>query len=610
MSQRAAGAAELIPTAGRVADMPPTAGAGWLAVRDRGPSPAGQGLLALVLYFAACLAAGALPLLLHPTVPMVDQPSPDANFYVWSLRWWPYAISHGLDPLRSTLIGAPAGYNLAWATTIGTIAVLVFPLTAVAGPLVTFNLLVLIAIPAAAWATFVLCRRLTGEFWPSLVAGAVYGFSAYEINHVGAGQLNLGFSMLLPLMAYLVVVWRDGAIGSAWFVGLLALAMTAQLYLFLETFAVMTVVWAVSLLVGYALAGRSGRRLIGRLSRLVGLAYLVALALGAAYIAFALTHTPPGFARKPQYYALDLESLVAPRPHRDFGIGWLARLESLPPLGSAACYVGIPVLLVMIGLAVRARRSKLTWFLVIMVVFVILGAAGPILEAGGHDVIRLPWARLWYLPVMRSAYPERFIIFAYLGLAVIVALWLRRSQNPAWLRWLTSVIVIAAIVQDTPGTHLAWQTNDTPAFITSGEYRHYLRPGETVLVESGRGNAGMLWQAETDFYLRVAGGFVNAAIKIDVPTVVVSLQHRMRVSQAAFRHAIAADKIGAILVEQDWAPGWTTLLPEVGLTGRAVGGVILYEFRPGRHHHHHHLRTRVVVHRDRRTHPAGTASSH
>jgi hypothetical protein len=598
MSERAAGAAELIPTAGRVADIPPTEGAGPTAVRDRGsPSPAAQGLLALVIYLATCLAFGALPLLLHPATPMIDQASPDANFYVWSLRWWPYAISHGLDPLRTTLIGAPAGYNLAWATTIGTIAVLVFPVTAIAGPLVTFNLLVLFAIPAAGWATFVLCRRLTGEFLPSLVAGAVYGFSAYEINHVGSGQLNLGFSMLLPLIAYLVVLWRDGAIGSALFVGLLGLAMTAQLYLFLETFAVMTVVWAVALLIGYALAGRANRRTVARLGMLVGLAYLIALALGAVYIVFALVHTPPGFARKPQYYALDMESLVVPRPHRNLGMAWLAHLESLPPLGSAACYVGIPLLAVMIALAVRARRSRLAWFLVIMVVFVILGAAGPILEAGGHDVVRLPWAHLWYLPVMRSSYPERFIIFAYLALAVIVALWLRRSQNPAWLRWLTAVIVVAAIVQDTSGTHLAWQTDQSPAFITAGEYRHYLKPGETVLVESDRGNAGMLWQAQTDFYMRLAGGFINAAIKTDVPTVVVSLQHRMLVSTVDFEHALYEDKIGAILVEQDMAPGWTQLLPRVGLTGKAIGGVIVYEFGPHRRHHHG-VRAHIVARHD------------
>ena len=44
-------------------------------------------------------------------------------------------------------------------------------------------------------------------------------------------------------MAYLVVLWRDGRISSPALVGLLAVVMVVQFYLFLETFAGMTAVW-------------------------------------------------------------------------------------------------------------------------------------------------------------------------------------------------------------------------------------------------------------------------------------------------------------------------------------------------------------------------------
>ena len=104
-----------------------------------------------------------------------------------------------------------------------------------------------------------LCRRLTGRFWPALVGGAVYGFSAYEMNHILAGQLNLAFSLLLPLMAYLVVLWRDGKLRSGPSSACWRIAMAVQFYLFLETFADMTVVWIIALAVGYGLGGRAGR---------------------------------------------------------------------------------------------------------------------------------------------------------------------------------------------------------------------------------------------------------------------------------------------------------------------------------------------------------------
>src|SRR5262249_12125019 len=158
--------------------------------------------------------------------------------------WWPYAIAHGLNPLYSTLVRAPTGTSLAWITTCPPLALLVSPITTVAGPVVSFNLLVAVALPVSAWAAFVLCRRITGRFWPALAGGTVYGFSAYGTSHLHAGQLNLAVSLLLPLMAYLVVLWWEHKISDRKLTGLLALALALQFYLFVETFADLTVVLA------------------------------------------------------------------------------------------------------------------------------------------------------------------------------------------------------------------------------------------------------------------------------------------------------------------------------------------------------------------------------
>ena len=53
----------------------------------------------------------------------------DPNFYVWCLRWWPYAVVHGLNPLYTHQIAAPAGHSLAWVTTVPPLALLAAPLT-------------------------------------------------------------------------------------------------------------------------------------------------------------------------------------------------------------------------------------------------------------------------------------------------------------------------------------------------------------------------------------------------------------------------------------------------------------------------------------------------
>jgi len=37
----------------------------------------------------------------------------DPQVYMWGLAWYPHAISRGLDPLESTAVWAPTGFNLA-----------------------------------------------------------------------------------------------------------------------------------------------------------------------------------------------------------------------------------------------------------------------------------------------------------------------------------------------------------------------------------------------------------------------------------------------------------------------------------------------------------------
>jgi len=263
------------------------------ALLDRLGSPGLQGGIAFLVYLVVWVGTAFRPIVEHPAQARLDQVSQDPNLFTWIMRWWPYAIGHGLDPLYTHEIGKAAGHALAWVTTVPPLALLATPVTLVAGPLVSFTLLAAIALPVSAWAAFVLCRRLTGQFWPALVGGAVFGFSAYEMNHGSAGQLNLAYSLLLPILAYLILVWRDGSISTRTFVILAGLTMALQFYLSVEIFADLTAILAVSLLVGIVVAGRDGQPQIARLARVLGLAYVIAAVLAGPYAAYMLTISAP-----------------------------------------------------------------------------------------------------------------------------------------------------------------------------------------------------------------------------------------------------------------------------------------------------------------------------
>jgi hypothetical protein len=546
------------------------------APRNMLKSPALQGVLALVLYLLVWLLTTARGLVEHLNWARLDQMSMDPNLNVWCLRWWPYAIGHALNPFYTSQIEAPAGHSLAWVTTAPPVFLLAVPLTLIAGPVVALNVLTAIALPVSAWAAFVLCRRLTGQFWPALVGGAVFGFSAYGVAHDAAGQLDMTFSLLLPILAYLIIVWRDGAIRTRTFVILAGLTMAAQFYLFLETFADLTAILVVSLLVGFAIAGPAGRPAIARLAKSVGLAYAIAVAAALPDLMYVLS------AKAPKLTAaggLDLASLIIPRPQRTFGISWLADVATGPIRASEAGYVGVPLLLLVVLFAVTYWSSKMARFLTCMLAFIVVAAFGPTISVEGRNVVSLPWGALWRLPIVRNAYPTRLMVFAYLVLAVATALYLAGpARRIPWARWSLAMLVIVFIALDTIPLKISTHTT-VPEFISSGQYRRQLSPGEIVVVVSEVGNAGMLWQAQSDFYMRVAGGYINEAItrRSDLPDQVQDLSSATPAIVARFEQFVRADHVGAILIDARYEPKWVGVFRRMGLNGHRIGNVIVYK---------------------------------
>ena len=539
-------------------------------------SPALQGGIAFVVYLVVWIGTAFRPIVAHPAQARLDQVSQDPNLFTWIMRWWPYAIGHGLNPMYTHEIGQVAvSHSLAWVTTVPPLALLAAPVTLVAGPLVSFTLLAAVALPASAWAAFVLCRRLTAQFWPALAGGAVFGFSAYEMNHGSAGQLNLAYSLLLPILAYLVLVWRDGGISARTFVFLAGLTIALQFYLSVEIFADLTAILAVSLLVGVVIAGRDGQQQIARLARFVGLAYVVAAVLAAPYAAYMLTIKAPKLKHST---GMDLASLVIPRPGRTFGIAWLTHAAAGPIKDSAACYVGVPLLLLAVLLAVTAWSSKLVRFLSCMLVLIVLVSIGPEVYLEGHRTGSVPWAALFRLPLVRNSFPLRLMLFAYLVLAVATALWLAGpARRVSWARWALAVLVLASIALDTVPIKVSHHTT-VPTFITSGQYRRQLSPGEVVVVVSDVGNAGMLWQAQTDFYMRVAGGYFTEGIshRTDLPLPVQHLSAATPARLAQFERFVKTDHVGAILLQVGQEPPWVGIFRKVGLVGHTTGGVVVF----------------------------------
>ena len=566
-----------------------------------------QGLIAFLIYLVAMILGLAQPLLPHLDVPHIQQTQVDANFYIWAVSWWPYAITHGLNPLFSHQIMAPGGVNLAWATTTPTVSLLMWPVTATAGPITAFNLSLILAPPASAWATFILARRLTGKFWPALFAGFVFGFCAYEISHEASGQPNLTVTLLIPLIAYLVLRWWDGSLGRRGFLIWMSLALAAEFYTFLEAFADLTLIAPIALVIGYLVVARDVRPKVVRLAVDFVIAYAGGIVLAAPYLYVALVNRPKSFHTPTPQFWVDLAGVVVPRINRLLGMRWLAPVSG--HVITPTIYVGIPLLLLFALVAVFQWSNRLVRLLVPLYVVIFLLALGPKLLIDGKQVMTLPWGYIWDLPLLNSAESQRLMDFGQLILALLLAIWLAqvtKSKVALAARWGLAVLALAAIFADVPTFASVvvpgkprpnqWVqalpssplTDQIPLFFTQGTYRKYLKPGENVVIVSHRGNAGMMFQAYTGYYFNVAGGFINASLSREdaLPPPVADLSHlpadvrNQRI--ADFKSYVKSAHIGAIIVERAWSEHWMYVFGKLGgIKTTTIGGVTIFQTKDG-----------------------------
>src|SRR4030081_3910038 len=109
-------------------------------------------LLALGSYLALSVVLFASALR-HPFHLQVGNAT-DGLLAMWFLKWLPFAISHGQNPLLTNYLDYPAGVNLMWNGSMLLVDLLLAPLTMPLGPIFTYNLMCTLAVALSAWTAF------------------------------------------------------------------------------------------------------------------------------------------------------------------------------------------------------------------------------------------------------------------------------------------------------------------------------------------------------------------------------------------------------------------------------------------------------------------------
>ena len=509
----------------------------------------------------------------------------DPSGYIWSLAWWPYALVHGLDPLFTHAIWAPEGTSVAAAATIPAAAIALSPVTALFGPVVSYNALAILSPPLCGLTAYLLCRRLTGRHAASLMGGFLFAFSSYELSQ-SLGHANLALVFLLPVGIHLVLRRVDRDLSRVRFITAMAVVFVIQALLSSEILIDAGMIGAAALAIAYCTTARSTRPRIARVAGEVVVAGGAALVVLLPYVLAALAQTQ--LFRGDGSFGLNALNLIVPTPITRLG-GWtyLAVSGTFQDGNyvEAAGYISVPLLLALAFFTLTSwRTTRMTRVLVLTFLVSLVLALGSSLHVAGHQLIALPWSLLDRLPLVGSLVPGRIVVFAELIVAISVALWLAQDARHKAFRWLIAFLGVAALFPDIGAGWWASQPAN-PAFFQTTAYRHYLARGESVLaIPFGFEGNSMLWQADTDFYFAMPGGYLSSVVPASAQGAAVTelLEgsklgvHMPATITPTIRVFLQQHHIHHIVIQPGYQRAWTAVLSQIAPPPRRVHGILLY----------------------------------
>jgi hypothetical protein len=511
-------------------------------------------------------------------------PGPDPTEYMWAMVWFPHAILHGLNPLVThELWAGSGGFDLARATFTPAEALIAWPITSLAGPVVAFNTLAILAPAVGAWFAYRLCFYITGKPGASIVGGYIFGFSSYELSQL-LGHLQLSVTFAIPALVLLTLKRIDAVISARRYVVLTAVLLVFQLLTSTEVLLTATCLAAVALAYAWLITPPDSRAPITRVVRELLAAYALMAIVCSPYLYYALSRA--GITNGP--ISADGLSFFIPT--------WLTGLGASPflsvsrdfpgNLAEQGTYLGLPLIAIVAAYVIPNRTKRATRVLVAVLGVTVVWALGYYLYVDGHRTIRLPWSLFEHVPFLKLVITVRLGVYIALVCAVIASMWLAAPSKHRAGRWLLAALAVAFLFPNVdasfPGSRLQVFTARyaTPQFFATRLYRRYLRPGEIVLpLPFGSVGYSLLWQARTDMYFRLASGRFRYPPPTYPQPISSELMGRAPLTPNApslLRAFLVSERVSAVVADPASGQPWLGVLGRLGLRPISTGGVLLY----------------------------------
>jgi hypothetical protein len=356
-----------------------------------------------------------LPNLLRAAPSRPGEAAQDLWEKLWNLWWFNEALQRGTNPFQTDMLFAPLGASLLFHPLSPANALMTLPLQSLGGPLLAYNVVVLLSFVLSAYAIMLLVRQNGGSTHAGMLGGLIYSFSAFHIFHISLSHLELFSIQWLPFYVLALNRALDPQLRQRWLRWSLLIALLmvvlffTSLYLTLYT-TIISLIWVVWRVIERINAGQMHHLgpILGRIA-LAGV--LVVLVVGPIQLLPMFRELQGNSAVVQQIDTVSARAsdpLDVLLPPADY----LPRaLLNLPEASSGGAFLGyLPLLLALIaissGFVVHAR-----WLVLGLLGWLIsLGPLFPLYEL----IFSLPGLQI-------SRYPDRFILLSVLSVSVLAA---------------------------------------------------------------------------------------------------------------------------------------------------------------------------------------------
>ena len=457
----------------------------------------------------------------------------DYTLAAWFFGWLPHALAHGQNPFLSNAIFAPTSVNLAQNTEGPLLGLAITPLTLAFGPVVSTNLLTILAMPASASAAFIVLRKWNIWLPAAALGGLFYGFSAYMIGQASDHPV-FTFVPLPPFIALtLVSIFQQK--GSPRKLGIqLGLLVVAQ-YL-IQQEVLLTV--AIMVFAAILLIALRNPATILQLIRVSLVPFGIALGIAFVILSYPVwmliagpQHSTGPLIPLPNPAHNDPLNFVIPGPLQkvSFGMGsiWYHLTPGAINPVEIGAYVGVPLLVLTGFLAWRSRRSPRMQLASVLLLVAAVFSLGSYLPINGRlTSIPLPFLLLDHTPLINNLLPSRMSFEVGACLAAVIAFGLddmhrapahvdrdhgappkRIGQHGSWI--FAGLTLLVLVVTQLP----QWPYPDQPAPALPASLIAAIPKGDPVTItypfDTGYEMQPMAWQLGEGYGFRIFGGYAH-----------------------------------------------------------------------------------------------------